>query len=83
MVDTVKLKHKLILDGILLVLLLVLTNYDLTGGLIHELLGMVMLAGFLVHAYINRRYYGKYATKYDTCYSFEYRRSWCCFETHT
>lgn len=59
MVDTVKLKHKLILDGILLVLLLVLTNYDLTGGLIHELLGMVMLAGFLVHAYINRRYYGK------------------------
>ena len=59
MVDTVKLKHKLILDGILLVLLLVLTNYDLTGGLIHELLGMVMLAGILVHAFINRKYYVK------------------------
>ena len=53
-----KLKQKLILDGILLVLLVLLMDYSGTGGLLHELLGSVMLAGLLVHVAINRKYYG-------------------------
>ena len=52
-----KLKHRLILDGILLVLLMVLMDYSLTGGLLHELLGIVLLAGFIVHVGVNRQYY--------------------------
>ena len=58
MEDAVKLKQKLIMDGIMLTLLIILMNYDLTGGLIHELLGFVILAGFIVHVAVNRRYYG-------------------------
>ena len=52
-----KLKQKLIMDGIMMILLLVLMNYDLTGGLIHEFLGIVILVGFIIHAAANRRYY--------------------------
>ena len=52
-----KLKQKLIMDGIMMILLLVLMNYDLTGGLIHEFLGIVILVAFIIHAAANRRYY--------------------------
>ena len=52
-----KLKQKLIMDGIMMILLLVLMNYDLTGGQIHEFLGIVILVGFIIHAAANRRYY--------------------------
>ena len=52
-----KLKQKLIMDGIMMILLLVLMNYDLTGGLIHEFLGIVILVGFIIHVAANRRYY--------------------------
>lgn len=52
-----KLKQRLILDGVLLVLLTVLMDYSLTGGFLHELLGFVLLAGFLVHITVNREYY--------------------------
>ena len=55
--EEMKLKQKLIMDGIMMILFLVLMNYDLTGGLIHELLGMVILACFIIHAVVNRRYY--------------------------
>lgn len=51
-------KRKLILDGVMLVLLMVLMNYSLTGGLMHELLGIILLAGFIVHMTVNRKYYG-------------------------
>ena len=44
-----KLKQKMIMDGIMMILLLVLMNYDLTGGLIHEFLGIVILVGFIIH----------------------------------
>ena len=47
--EEMKLKQKLIMDGIMMILFLVLMNYDLTGGLIHELLGMVILACFIIH----------------------------------
>ncbi len=32
-------------------------DYSLTGGFLHELLGIVLLAGFIVHIAINREYY--------------------------
>jgi hypothetical protein len=51
-------KRRLIMDGIMLVLLMVLMHYSLTGGLMHELLGTILLAGFIVHMAINRKYYG-------------------------
>ena len=50
-------KYKLILDGILLVLLMVLMDYSLTGGLMHEVLGIILLAGFIVHVAVNRKFY--------------------------
>lgn len=53
-----KLKNKLILDGVLLVLLIVLMDYSLTGGLLHELLGILILVGFIFHVVVNRKYYG-------------------------
>jgi len=56
-----KLKHKLILDGVLLVLLIVLMDYSLTGGLLHELLGILILVGFIVHVAVNMKYYGAMA----------------------
>ena len=56
-----KLKHKLILDGILLLLLILLMNYSLTGGLLHELLGAAILLGFIVHVAVNRKYYSAMA----------------------
>ena len=52
-----KLRQKLILDGVLLMLLIVLMDYSLTGGFLHELLGIVLLAGFIVHIAVNREYY--------------------------
>ena len=51
-----KLKHKLILDGVLLVLLIVLMDYSLTGGLLHELLGILILVGFIVHVAVKANY---------------------------
>ena len=39
-----KFKRKLIMDGIMLAVLLVLMDYSLTGGLMHELLGITLLA---------------------------------------
>lgn len=50
-------KYKIILDGILLVLLMVLMDYSLTGGLMHEVLGIILLAGFIVHVAVNRIFY--------------------------
>lgn len=50
-------KYKIILDGILLVLLMVLMDYSLTGGLMHEVLGIILLAGFIVHVAVNRKFY--------------------------
>ena len=52
-----KLRYKLIIDAFLIIGLLVLTDYALTGGFVHELLGMIILAGIIIHAFMNRRYY--------------------------
>ena len=53
-----KIKYKLIMDAALLVLLIVLMKYSWTGGLVHELLGLIILVGFGIHIYFNRKYYG-------------------------
>ena len=53
-----KIKNKLIMDAALLVLLIVLMKYSWTGGLIHELLGLITLVGFGIHIFFNRKYYG-------------------------
>ena len=52
-----KIKYKLIMDAALLVLLIVLMNYSWTGGFLHELLGLLILVGFGIHIYFNRKYY--------------------------
>lgn len=57
-------KYKLILDGILLVLLMVLMDYSLTGGLMHEVLGIILLAGFIVHVAVNRNFTKRCSMRY-------------------
>lgn len=52
-----KIKNKLLLDGVMLLLLFVCMKYHLTGGFLHELLGMILLLGFVVHVVINLKYY--------------------------
>jgi hypothetical protein len=41
----------------MLILLMVLMDYSLTGGLMHEVLGIILLAGFIVHVAVNRKFY--------------------------
>jgi len=53
-----KQKRKLILDAVLAALLILLMCYSFTGGLLHEILGITIIAGFIVHVFINRKYYG-------------------------
>lgn len=52
-----KQKHKLILDAGLVILLILLMCDSFTGGLIHEILGIAILVGFIVHVILNRKYY--------------------------
>ena len=52
-----KQKHKLILDAGLVILLILLMCYSFTGGLIHEILGIAILVGFIAHVILNRKYY--------------------------
>ena len=52
-----KMTKRLIADLILAIALGFTMAYTLTGGLIHEILGMLLLIGFLVHLIIRRSYY--------------------------
>lgn len=52
-----KIKNKLIIDGLLLLLIFICMKYDFTGGLLHEILGFVLITGLLIHVLINRKYY--------------------------
>ncbi len=54
-----KYRNKLILDACMIVVFLVLFKYGFTGGLIHEVIGIVLLAGFLLHLCFNRGYLKK------------------------
>ena len=61
-----KLKHKLFMDGIILILLIFVMSYSLTGNLIHEILGLVILAGFIIHMAVNNQYYMSMVTALRT-----------------
>ncbi|MBR5931332.1 MAG: cytochrome b/b6 domain-containing protein [Lachnospiraceae bacterium] len=52
-----KITKRLIADAILAIALGFTMAYTLTGGLIHEILGMLVLIGFLIHLIIRRSYY--------------------------
>ena len=52
-----KLTKRLIADAILAIALGFTMAYTLTGGLIHEILGMLVLIFFLIHLIIRRSYY--------------------------
>lgn len=52
-----KLKHKLILDALMFVVIWVVMEYKLTGNLVHEILGVLLILAFLLHVLVNRKYY--------------------------
>lgn len=52
-----KILFKLAIDLVMTVIMLVAMAYHLTGNTIHELLGVSLLALFIVHNILNRRWY--------------------------
>lgn len=52
-----KLKHRFLFDALLFVLLWFCMKYYFTGALLHELLGLSVLIGMLIHFTINLKYY--------------------------
>ncbi|AKB49475.1 Putative membrane protein [Methanosarcina barkeri str. Wiesmoor] len=54
---TRKLLIKLTIDLFMTVLMLAAMAYNLTGNMIHELLGVSLFALFIVHSILNRRWY--------------------------
>lgn len=50
-------KEKLMLDAGIFVLLLLCMEYDATGSFLHELIGVILIAGLLFHIAVNRKYY--------------------------
>lgn len=46
-----------ILDAVLLVLMMVLLLFDVTGDLVHEVIGIVMFVLAIVHCVLNRRWF--------------------------
>jgi Domain of unknown function (DUF4405) len=56
---------KLVNDLVMTILMLVAMAYYITGNLVHEVVGVVVLSLFIIHNYLNRRWYkaifkGKY-----------------------
>jgi len=58
-----KLRNKLILDLCLFITIWFVMSYHFTGGLIHEILGLALIIGFIVHIVLNRKYYFSMTTK--------------------
>lgn len=52
-----KLRNKLILDLCLFITIWLVMSYHFTGGLLHEILGLSLIIGFIVHIILNRKYY--------------------------
>lgn len=50
-------KDKLILDAGVFALLLLCMAYGLTGPLVHEIIGVLLIIGLLTHVAINKKYY--------------------------
>ncbi len=53
-----KIKIKIIVDLLMTVLLLLLMAYQITGQELHEWFGMAMLVLFIIHHFLNLRWYG-------------------------
>lgn len=53
-----KLKHKLGIDFLMTVLLMLLMSYELIGQRAHEWIGVAMFVLFLVHHILNRKWFG-------------------------
>ena len=51
------LKDKLFLDAAVASLLILCIEYDATGPFIHELIGVILIAGLITHVIINLKYY--------------------------
>jgi hypothetical protein len=63
-----RLLGKLALDLVMMLLIILEYAYDFTGGIVHEAIGISLLALFVVHAVINRKWFvvffkGKYGLK--------------------
>ena len=52
-----KIKHKVILDICMAILFVLCMKYKFTGNFLHEVLGGILLLGFIVHVSINHKYY--------------------------
>lgn len=52
-----KLKFKLLLDFIMIGILYLVFQYNFTGNFIHELIGFMLLAFFIVHIILNKNYF--------------------------
>lgn len=50
-------KYRLGLDAIMFLVIWPVMGYSITGNLIHEILGLVLIAVFLFHILLNRQYY--------------------------
>jgi hypothetical protein len=49
-------KKKLFIDLILFILIMLLMQYDFTGGLLHEIIGILMLSFFIIHVMFNKKW---------------------------
>lgn len=49
--------YKIMIDICMALLLVFCMKYDLTGNLLHEVIGVILLAAFIFHVIINRKYY--------------------------
>jgi len=58
-----KLRNKLILDLCLFITIWFVMSYHFTGGFVHEILGLALIIGFIIHVVRNRKYYFSMTTK--------------------
>jgi hypothetical protein len=49
-------KKKMFIDLILFILIMLLMQYDFTGGLLHEIIGILMLLFFIAHILFNKKW---------------------------
>lgn len=52
-----KIRYKLIIDLIIFLVIWPVMEYNFTGNMLHEILGLVLIGGFILHVIINRKYY--------------------------
>ena len=55
--NEIKLKYRLCLDAILFLVIWPVMEYHLSGNLVHEILGLALIGGFVFHMLLSRKYY--------------------------